>query len=125
MRARTIVRAQVLDAMRKYDALIMPTDVTPPRLIENAREKIGDRADVLPKLIRRRIAHYPFSLSNVPAMSVPSGFSHMGLPLSLQIASRPFGEATVFKIGHAYQSATQWHQTHPDLTKTLASAAAA
>lgn len=123
MRARTIVRAQVLDAMRKYDALLMPTDVTPPRLIENAREKIGNRADVLPKLIRRRIAHYPFSLSNVPAMSVPSGFSRAGLPLSLQIASRPFGETTVFKVGHAFQTATAWHRQHPDLSKTLAAAA--
>ena len=123
MRARTIVRAQVLDAMRKYDALLTPTDVMPPRLIENAQEKIGDRADVLPKLIRRRIAHYPFSLSNVPAMAVPGGFSRNGLPLSLQIASRPFGESTVLKVGHAYQQATKWHQQHPDLTQTLAVAA--
>lgn len=124
MRARTIVRAQVLDAMRKYDALLCPTDVTPPRLIEMSRERIEDRSDVLPKLIRRRIAIYPFSLSNVPAMSVPNGFSKLGLPLSLQIASRPFGESTVFRVGYAYQQATRWHERHPDLTKTLTSAKA-
>ncbi|MGB3417810.1 MAG: amidase [Mesorhizobium sp.] len=122
MRARTIVRAQVLDATRKYDALLMPTDVTPPRPVESARERLTNRADILPKLIRRRIAHYPFSLSNVPAMSVPSGFSVKGLPLSLQIASRPFGESTVFKVGYSYQQATQWHLRRPDLDQTLMAA---
>jgi aspartyl-tRNA(Asn)/glutamyl-tRNA(Gln) amidotransferase subunit A len=120
MRARTVVRAQVLDAMRRYDALLTPTNVTPPRRIEAAQEKLTDSGDVIPKLIRRRIAHYPFSLSNVPALSVPNGFSSDGLPLALQIASRPFGESTVFKVGHAYQQATAWHQRHPDLQKTLA-----
>lgn len=120
MRARTIVRKQVLDAMRKYDALLTPTDVFPPRLVESARERISSREDVLPKLIKRRIAYYPFSLSNVPAMAVPSGFSSKGLPLSLQIASRPFGEPTVLKIGHAYQKRTKWHRQHPDLDRTLA-----
>jgi aspartyl-tRNA(Asn)/glutamyl-tRNA(Gln) amidotransferase subunit A len=122
MRARTIVRAQVLDAMRRYDALLTPTNVTPPRLIEAAQEKLGSGDDVVPRLIRRRIAHYPFSLSNVPAMSVPNGFSKAGLPMALQIASRPFGEATVFKVGHAYQQATDWHRRHPDLARTLAGA---
>jgi aspartyl-tRNA(Asn)/glutamyl-tRNA(Gln) amidotransferase subunit A len=120
MRARTVVRAQVLDAMRRYDALLTPTNVTPPRRIEAAQEKIGERGDVIPKLIKRRIAHYPFSLANVPALSVPSGFSRDGLPLALQIASRPFGEGTVFQVGYAYQQATEWHQRHPDLQKTLA-----
>lgn len=119
MRARTVVRAQVLEAMRKYDALLTPTNLTPPRLIEEAQENVSDSGDVLPKLIKRRIAHYPFSLSNVPALSVPCGFSKAGLPLALQIASRPFGEPTAFKVAHAYEQATEWHKRHPDLEKTL------
>lgn len=119
MRARTVVRAQVLDATRKYDALLTPTNLTPPRLIDETQENISDSSDVLPKLIKRRIAHYPFSLSNVPAMSVPCGFSKAGLPLALQIAARPFGESTVFKVGYAYQEAAQWGQHHPNLDQTL------
>ena len=119
MRARSLVRAQVLEAMRHYDALITPTNVMPPKRLEDAREKVEDRADVVPRLIQRRIAHYPFSLANVPALSVPAGFSQAGLPLGLQIASRPFGEATVFQVAHGFQQATQWHKIHPDLDKTL------
>jgi Asp-tRNA(Asn)/Glu-tRNA(Gln) amidotransferase A subunit family amidase len=123
MRARRLVRAQVLDAMRYYDALITPTNITPPKRIEEARETVEETGDVVPRLIQRRIAHYPFSLSNVPTMSVPAGFSNAGLPIALQIAGRPFAETTVFRIGHAFQQVTQWHDSHPDLAQSLANAA--
>jgi aspartyl-tRNA(Asn)/glutamyl-tRNA(Gln) amidotransferase subunit A len=46
---------------------------------------------------------------------VPCGFSPTGLPLSLQIAGRPFEEALVLRAGHAYQQATDWHTRHPSL----------
>ena len=47
----------------------------------------------------------PFNLSGVPAMAVPCGFTEGGLPLSIQIAGRPFQENTLarralFRIGH-------------------------
>ncbi len=119
MRARSLVREQVLEAMRRYDTLLTPTHIFPPRLLEETREKVHDRTDVVSKLILRRITLYPFSLSNVPVISVPMGFSEKGLPLGLQIASRPFGESTIFRVGHVYQQATDWHTQHPDLDKTL------
>lgn len=120
MRARVLVRRQVLDALRHYDALITPTNVTPPKLIEDTQERVdGDQQDVVARLIERRICHYPFSLSNVPALSVPAGFSTDGLPLALQIAGRPFDEQTVFQVGHAFQQASAWHRQHPALDTTL------
>jgi aspartyl-tRNA(Asn)/glutamyl-tRNA(Gln) amidotransferase subunit A len=44
---------------------------------------------------------------------VPCGFTTAGLPLSLQIAGRPFDEATVLRVGHAYEQATDWHRRRP------------
>jgi aspartyl-tRNA(Asn)/glutamyl-tRNA(Gln) amidotransferase subunit A len=41
------------------------------------------------------------------------GFSERGLPLSLQIAGRPFEESTILKVGDAYQSTTDWHLQLP------------
>ena len=117
MRARRLVRQQVLDAFNHFDALLTPTNITPPKKIEDAQERVDSPEDMVPRLIQRRISLYPFSLSNVPAMSVPMGFSEKGLPLALQIAARPFGESTVFRAGHAYQMATQWHEQHPDLKR--------
>jgi len=35
--------------------------------------------------------------------------------LGMQIIGRPFDEATVLRVGHAYQQATDWHMRHPQL----------
>jgi aspartyl-tRNA(Asn)/glutamyl-tRNA(Gln) amidotransferase subunit A len=57
----------------------------------------------------------PFNLAGVPALSVPCGFSADGLPLALQLAGKPFDEATVLRAGYAYQQATDWHRRHPPI----------
>ncbi len=44
------------------------------------------------------------------------GFSADGLPLALQVAGRPFADATVLRIGHAYEEATAWRARRPALT---------
>jgi aspartyl-tRNA(Asn)/glutamyl-tRNA(Gln) amidotransferase subunit A len=118
MRARQIVRAQVIDTLSRFDALVCPTNVMPPRKIEDARETVGDDDDdMVRRLLLRRISLYPFSLSNVPALSVPAGFSSAGLPLALQIVGKPFDEATVLNIGHAFETDTPWKDRHPDLAR--------
>ncbi len=57
----------------------------------------------------------PFNVSGGPALSVCMGFSPAGLPLGLQIAGRPFDEATVLRIGHAYERETPWRAKRPVL----------
>jgi aspartyl-tRNA(Asn)/glutamyl-tRNA(Gln) amidotransferase subunit A len=46
---------------------------------------------------------------------VPVGFDAAGKPIGMQLYGRPFGEAALLRIGHAYQSATGWHDQHPTL----------
>ena len=55
----------------------------------------------------------PFNMTGLPALALPCGFSRAGLPLSLQIAGRPFDESTVLRAGHAYEQATEWHRRRP------------
>ena len=55
-----------------------------------------------------------------PALAVPMGFCSKDLPLSLQIAAKPFDEAMVFRVAHAYEQATTWHLRHPDVAKSIA-----
>ena len=59
-----------------------------------------------------------FTAANVtgqPVLALPSGFGPSGLPLGMQLLGRPFGEAVILRIGHAYQRATEWHLRHPAL----------
>jgi aspartyl-tRNA(Asn)/glutamyl-tRNA(Gln) amidotransferase subunit A len=56
-----------------------------------------------------------------PVLVVPMGFTEGGLPLSLQLAGRPFDEALLVRAGDAYQSVTDWHlQVAPAVTERLA-----
>jgi aspartyl-tRNA(Asn)/glutamyl-tRNA(Gln) amidotransferase subunit A len=118
-RARVLVRREVLAACARYDALLAATSLNPPGPIDAVRETVASKEDMQQKVILRRIGTYPFSMANVPALAVPMGFSQGGLPLSLQIAARPFAEAAVLRVAHAYECATGWHERHPDLERTL------
>jgi len=62
----------------------------------------------------------PFSVTGFPALSVCSGFSASGLPLSMQVVGRPFEEHTVLRIGDAYEAATLWHARRADLQEDCA-----
>jgi len=55
----------------------------------------------------------PFSFTGFPALSVCIGFNRDDLPLSMQIAGKPFDEVTVLQIGNAYESATPWRSKRP------------
>jgi aspartyl-tRNA(Asn)/glutamyl-tRNA(Gln) amidotransferase subunit A len=55
-----------------------------------------------------------------PALVVPMGFTDGGLPVSLQLAGKPFDEATLLRTGNAFQSATDWHLRVPELAAAVA-----
>jgi aspartyl-tRNA(Asn)/glutamyl-tRNA(Gln) amidotransferase subunit A len=57
----------------------------------------------------------PANVTRNPVVMVPCGFSRTGLPMGLQVIGHPFGDATVLRAGHAYQTATDWHKRRPSL----------
>ena len=65
----------------------------------------------------------PFNMTGYPALSVCNGFNSAGLPISLQIAGRPFEDHIVLKAGDAYEKATAYRKVRPTLTTPLAAAA--
>src|SRR5499427_864932 len=60
----------------------------------------------------------PFNVTGMPAMSVCCGYTSAGLPLAFQLAGKPFDDATVLKLAHAYEKATPWRSTRPRLPAT-------
>jgi aspartyl-tRNA(Asn)/glutamyl-tRNA(Gln) amidotransferase subunit A len=58
----------------------------------------------------------PFNVTGSPAMSVCTGYGAGGLPVSMQIAGKPFDEPAVFRVGHAYEQAIQWRDRRPAMT---------
>ena len=57
----------------------------------------------------------PFNVTAGPALAQCIGFTPGGLPLSMQVAGRPFDEATVLRVAAAYEAATPWRARRPAL----------
>ena len=57
----------------------------------------------------------PINFLGLPAVTVPCGFTANGLPTAFQVVARPFDEATMLRVGHAYQKATDWHKMAPPI----------
>ncbi len=55
----------------------------------------------------------PANVTGLPSLSVPCGFSSDGLPIGFQTIGRPLDEATVLRLGAAYQAATDWGSRKP------------
>ena len=55
------------------------------------------------------------SVTGLPAISVPCGFTAEGLPVGLQIVGRPQDEFGVLQLAYAFQQATQHHLRRPSI----------
>ena len=113
--ARAQIRAQIYEALRRFDVLVAPTAPRPAPTIANYTEPIASKAQAIKHFFTRRSFPTPASLAGTPAMAVPCGFSQAGLPLSLQIIGRRFEDATVLRVGEAYERATPWHTRRPSI----------
>jgi aspartyl-tRNA(Asn)/glutamyl-tRNA(Gln) amidotransferase subunit A len=108
LRLRRELADEMSEAMRDVDVLV--TGITPgeaPRI----DEKPGYESFQRPLMM-------PFNVTGQPSMAVRCGLSARGLPLALQIAGKPFDEAGVLRVGHAYEQATNWHRRRPPLLAT-------
>jgi aspartyl-tRNA(Asn)/glutamyl-tRNA(Gln) amidotransferase subunit A len=112
LRAR-LARAFVAEVFGQVDVLLAPVIPEPAPPLSHATEgpvpELSARQGRFSRLTR------PFKGLGLPALSVPCGFSSTGLPLALQLVGRPFDEATVLRVGDAYQQATDWHLRRPPL----------
>ena len=112
-RARTLIIEDLASALRRVDVLALPTTaIAAPRLGQQT-VALGERTvNVVAALDRFCLS---FNLAGLPAVSVPCGFTAGGLPIGLQLAGRPWAEATVLRAAAAYEAATPWHTLRPRL----------
>lgn len=113
-RIREKLRQEMLESLEKYDVLVMPTGPVAAPTIAASTGKPGGYYQGARDLARRRYTS-PAPLAGLPAISVPCGFSEDGLPVGVQIIGKAFDEATLFRVGQAYESATEWHTMHPEV----------
>ena len=109
---RALLRQQILEVLERVDVLVLPTSPTAAPRIPTSHG-IKSQEDANSRISGQRSFTGPFNLASVPALAIPCGFTSEGLPISLQIAGRPFDEGTVMRVAHAYEQDTPWHPRRP------------
>ncbi|MFC4077625.1 Asp-tRNA(Asn)/Glu-tRNA(Gln) amidotransferase subunit GatA [Salinithrix halophila] len=95
-KVRTLIRRDFESIFTDYDVVVGPTAPTTAFTFgENTKDPLT--------MYMNDICTVPVSLAGLPAVSVPCGLSQ-GLPVGLQIVGKPFDEAGVLKVAHAFEA---------------------
>jgi amidase len=100
--------------MERYDLLLLPSTLTAafPKEIERLSEINGKRLD---DPLESSLATYAISMTGLPALSLPCGFTTGGLPVGLQIVGRWRREADVLRGAAAFEDAHPYYLRRPPL----------
>jgi aspartyl-tRNA(Asn)/glutamyl-tRNA(Gln) amidotransferase subunit A len=108
---RTLIRREFDSAFERYDAIVAPVTPTPAF-------KIGEKVDDPLAMYLNDVFTLPVNIAGLPGASVPGGFVEADgrpLPVGLQVIAKPFDEASMLRVAHAYEQATDWHTRRPEL----------
>jgi aspartyl-tRNA(Asn)/glutamyl-tRNA(Gln) amidotransferase subunit A len=103
-RLRQVITAEFLTALEAVDVIVAPTTSYAAYPIGSA----SPQAD-MHSLTR------PVSLTGLPALALPCGFTSASLPVSLQVIGRAWQESTVLTVGYAYEQAAGWYTRRPPI----------
>ena len=98
-------------ALEEVDVLLTPTVPIAATEIGQREVKIGDREELVFSALTRLTG--PTNLNGLPSLSVPCGLTRSGLPVGMQLIGRSFDEATVYRYGHAYETAASTESRTP------------
>ncbi|MDE0823961.1 MAG: amidase [Dehalococcoidia bacterium] len=108
-KARVLLRRQLMKVLEEVDILVSPTSPNPAPKHTDLTAKFENAEDVRKRFFFRRAYTGCYSLTALPAISIPGGFTADGLPIGLQLGAAPFAEETLFRAAYSYEQATTWH----------------
>ncbi len=106
-RVRTLIRRDFDEAFATVDVLATPPSPT-------VAFGIGQKVDDPIAMYLSDIFTLATNLAGIPGLVIPCGQSEH-LPVGLQLLGRPFDEATLLRVGDAYQRNTDWHTRYPEI----------
>ena len=113
-RLRTRLWEQLMVFFEKYEFLALPVTSVPPFSIED--EYVSEINGVeLETYLDWMWPCYTISVTGLPAMSVPAGFTRDGLPVGLQLVGRPRDEIGLLQLGIAFEQETNFWKQRPPL----------
>jgi len=111
-RLRTVLWHRVRRFMERYDLLVLPTVAVRPFPIEQPYPTEVD-GQPLRNYTQWFFLTYAISVTGLPVISVPAGFTRDGLPVGIQIVGRRRQEAAVLQAAAAFEAAAPWAGSIP------------
>jgi aspartyl-tRNA(Asn)/glutamyl-tRNA(Gln) amidotransferase subunit A len=105
-RVRNVLKRDFAAALQQVDVIASPTMSNPAPAFQGI--------DIM-TTARMPSFTGPYNLTGMPAISVPCGFTSTGLPVGLQLASKPFDEPTVLRAAYTYQQHVRLFEKRPAL----------
>lgn len=101
---RRLIREKMEEMLNSFDVVISPVTPTPAF-------KIGENIDDPLVMYMADIFTVLASLTGIPAIAIPLGNNNKGLPLSMQLMARHFGEQDLLSLSHAFLSSKNVEQS--------------
>ena len=101
-RIRQVITAEYRRVLGQVDVIVTPA-VSHPAFPVGMPSPLSDMLNFM----------RPVSLTGLPALSLPCGFTQAGLPIGMQLIGRLWEEETVLQVGHIYEQSTDWHRCRP------------
>ena len=96
-RVRALIARDFAKAFEQVEAIVAPVSPFPAF-------KLGEKVDDPVAMYLSDVYTITGSLAGIPCMSVPCGTTAEGLPVGMQILTRHFDEATMFRLADAYET---------------------
>ena len=93
LKARTLIINDFKKVFKSCDVIACPTMPT-------TAFKLGELLDDPLQMYLMDVLTCPVNLAGLPALSLPCGFDHEGLPIGLQLIGKYFDEKAIFNMGH-------------------------
>jgi len=115
MKVQRLIKEEHARVLQEVDVLVTPTAPVPAPPIGAKAVTLGGTAYQVrgpgSGVISRNTS--PSNATGLPAITVPCGFTAAGLPIGLQLIGRPFEEALLLQVAHAYEAVSPARGRHP------------
>ncbi len=93
---KNLIKKEFHEALKNVDVIVSPTSPT-------TAFKFGEKLNDPISMYLSDIFTVSVNLAELPAISIPSGFSSNSLPIGVQIIGRAFDEQTLLDISYAWE----------------------
>jgi len=101
------IKKEFDEKLREVDCILAPVQPTPAF-------KIGENTADPVQMYLEDVFMAPAPLTGLPSLSVPAKFAN-DLPVGMQLIGRKFDEGTLYRIGHAFEQATEHHKRRAEI----------